>query len=138
MPTERTLLERLTRPGARAPRTLADHTPELLRSIVNNLRHILNSRLGNAPAQPDLGMPAPSEIVRGGPDGIEKILRNLRACIEKYECRLTAVDVAHVESEDDALSLRFQVTARVAGAKDDVVVSFDTLVDPSGRIRIQD
>lgn len=138
MPTERTLLERLTRPGARA-RTVADHTPDLLRSVVYNLRNILNSRLGNAPAQPDLGMPAPSEITRGGPDGVEKLLRNLRACIEKYEPRLTAVDVVHVDDEADAaLSLRFQVTARVASGREDVVVSFDTLVDPSGRIRVQD
>lgn len=136
--SERTLFERLSRPRARGARTAADSTSVLVRSVVHNLQNILNARLGSAPAQPDLGMPAPSDITRGGADGIDRLLRTLRSCIEKYEPRLAGVDVVHVESEDDALSLRFQVTARVAGSKEETFISFDTVVDPSGRFKVQD
>jgi type VI secretion system protein len=136
--TERTLFERLSRPRTRGARTLADGTPELVRSVLHNLTNILNARLGNAAAQPDLGMPAPSEITRGGADGVDRIIRTLRACVEKYEPRLTGVDVVHVDAQDEQLSLRFQVTARIASSKDETYISFDTLVDPSGRIKVQD
>jgi predicted component of type VI protein secretion system len=47
------------------------------------------------------------------------------------------VDVAYIESDDDVLTLRFQVTARVATSKDGASISFDTTVDPSGRIKLQ-
>lgn len=136
--TERTLFERLSKPRTRGARTLADSTPELVRSVLHNLQNILNARLGNAAAQPDLGMPAPSEITRGGQDGVANIIRTLRACVEKYEPRLAGIDVVHLESDNDALSLRFQVTARIASSKDETYISFDTLVDPTGRIKVQD
>jgi type VI secretion system protein len=137
--TERTLFERLSRPRTRGARTLADNTPDLVRSVLHNLQNILNARLGNAAAQPDLGMPAPSEITRGGADGVERIIRGLRACVEKYEPRLAGIDVVHLEKEDDDhQSLRFQVTARIANSKDETYISFDTLVDPSGRFMVQD
>ena len=136
--TERTLFERLSRPRTRGARTLADSTPELVRSVLHNLQNILNARLGNAAAQPDLGMPSPAEITRGGEGGVERIIRGLRACVEKYEPRLAGIDVVQVESENDLLTLRFQVTARIASSKDETYISFDTLVDPSGRIKVQD
>ena len=136
--TERTLFERLSRPRTRGARTLADNTPELVRSVLQNLQNILNARLGNAAAQPDLGMPSPAEITRGGEGSVERIIRGLRACVEKYEPRLAGVDVVQAESENDVLTLRFQVTARIASSKDETYISFDTLVDPSGRIKVRD
>jgi type VI secretion system protein len=136
--TERTLFERLSRPRTRGARTLADNTPDLVRSVLHNLQNILNARLGNAAAQPDLGMPSPSEITRGGADGVERIIRGLRACVEKYEPRLAGIDVVHLDSENEYLTLRFTVTARIANSKDETYISFDTLVDPSGRIKVQD
>lgn len=136
--TERTLFERLSRPRTRGARTLADSTPELVRSVLHNLQNILNARLGNAAAQPDLGMPAPSEIVRGGADGVDRVVKALRACVEKYEPRLAGVDVVHLDSENDRLSLRFQVTARIASSKDETYISFDTVVDSAGRIQVKD
>jgi type VI secretion system protein len=136
--SERTLFERLARPRTRGARTMVESTPELVRSVLRNLQNILNARLGNAAAQPDLGMPAPSDITRSGADSIDRLIETLRACVQKYEPRLAAVDVVHVESENEKLVLRFQVTARIASSKDETYISFDTLVDPSGRIKVQD
>jgi type VI secretion system protein len=137
MSRERSILERLAKPRTKGQRTLAENTTEITRSVLRNLQHILNSRLGDAPAQPDLGMPSPSEITQASPDAVSLVMRNLRACIEKYEPRLTGIDIAHIEAGDEVLTLRFQVTARLTVSKDGTTISFDTVVDPAGRIRLQ-
>lgn len=136
MSRERSILERLNKPLTKGQRTLNENTTEITRSVLRNLQHILNSRLGDAPAQPDLGMPSPSEITQASPDAINLVMRNLRACIEKYEPRLSGIDIAHVEAGDEVLTLRFQVTARLAVSRDGRTISFDTVVDPGGRIRL--
>ena len=136
MSRERSILERLARPRTKGQRTLTDNIPEITRSVLRNLQHILNSRLGDAPAQPDLGMPSPSEITQASPDAINMVMRNLRSCIEKYEPRLTNIDIAHVEAGDEILTLRFQVTARLRVSKDGTTIAFDTVVNPGGHIRL--
>lgn len=138
MSRERTLLERLARPDVARDRTAREDPAEILQSVLANLQRILNSRLGHAPAQPDLGMPAPSDIVRTGPEAAEWIADTLKSCIEKYEPRLADVRVAPVEREDQGLTLHFQVNARLDAARDPLPVSFDTTVDPAGRIRVKD
>jgi type VI secretion system protein len=137
MPNERTLLERLSKPKGAGNRTLHEDTRELTRSILRNLQKLLNTRMGNAEAQMDLGTPAPCEMILMSAEGLNGVVKALRACIEKYEPRLEGVDVAYIESDDDVLTLRFQVTARVATSKDGASISFDTTVDPSGRIKLQ-
>ena len=136
MSSERSILERLAKPATRGQRTLNENTHEITRSVLRNLQHILNTRLGDAPAQPDLGMPSPSEITQASPDAINLVMRNLRACIEKYEPRLSSIDIAHVEAGDEILTLRFQVTARLVVSKDGHTISFDTVVNPGGHIRL--
>jgi len=136
MSSERSILERLAKPLTKGQRTLNENTHEITRSVLRNLQHILNTRLGDAPAQPDLGMPSPSEITQASPDAINLVMRNLRACIEKYEPRLSSIDIAHVEAGDEILTLRFQVTARLVVAKDGTTISFDTVVNPGGHIRL--
>jgi type VI secretion system protein len=136
MTSERSILERLSKPSTKGQRTMTENTNEITKSVLRNLQHILNSRLGDAPAQPDLGMPSPSEITQAAPDAVNLVMRNLRACIEKYEPRLSSIDIAHVEAGDEVLTLRFQVTARLLLSKDGRTISFDTVVNPGGHIRL--
>jgi type VI secretion system protein len=133
---DRSILERLNRPRNTATRTATENATELRRSVLRNLANLLNTRTGSAPAQMDLGMPAPSEITHSTPNAVNLMLRNLRACIEKYEPRLRDVEITHVESPEEVLSLRFQVTARIAN-RDGVTVSFDTVVNPGGHVKVQ-
>jgi type VI secretion system protein len=114
---------------------MTENTLETNRSILRNLQRILNTRLGQAPAQMDMGMPSPSEIVQASPDAVGLVLKNLRSCIEKYEPRLGSIEINHVESEHDVLTLRYQVIARIAG-KNGRTLSFETMVDPQGHFRL--
>lgn len=115
---------------------MGENTQELVRSILRNLQRILNTRSGHAAAQMDLGTPAPCEMALLSRDGLTGVVRSLKQCIEKYEPRLSAVEVTYVRGEDDVLTLRFQVTAKVATSRAGTTINFDTLVDSSGRIKL--
>ncbi|MBX3474516.1 MAG: type VI secretion system baseplate subunit TssE [Planctomycetes bacterium] len=132
----KTLFERLRRPDGDAARsTREDHTA-LLASIVRNLERILNTRSGQAPAQMDFGIPPPSEIAQGYPESIGQIQKAVRQCIEKYEPRLRDVQIMQLESDDNRLAVRFQVSGTLATATDQRQIRFDTLIDPSGHIEM--
>jgi type VI secretion system protein len=135
---ERTLLERL-RDASRgvASRTLREDTNELLLSILRHLQKMLNSRQGNAPAQMDYGIPDPSEVAHAVPDAIGEMQIAIKQCIEKYEPRLTNVNVIPIEDQDDVLVLRYHIRAQAVTSRERIPVSFDTMVDASGRIQVK-
>jgi len=133
---KRSLFERLIHPEETTSRTLDEDTVAQLRSILRNLSRILNARVGNAPAQMDFGIPSPSEIAQGYPESLATMQKTIRQCIERYEPRLKGVQVMQIESDDIRLAVRFQVTAKLATAKDGRQVSFDTMMDPSGHVNL--
>lgn len=135
MAPERSLLDRLSSPKG-AGRSAVENTAELQRSVLVNLQHLFNTRVGHAAAQMDLGVPCPSDITSASPNAVGIMLRTLQDCIRKYEPRLKDVEIAHIVGDDDVLTLRFQITARVATSRDGVSISFDTVVDPAGHVRL--
>ena len=135
--SERTLFERLSNPRTQGLRTVSENTSALSKYIMRTLQNMLNSRIGHAPAQMDYGIPEPSEVTHSYPHGLGDMQRAVRTCLEKYEPRLTSVNVMHVESEEDQFTLRFQITAQLATSKERIPVCFDTLVDASGSIQVK-
>jgi len=137
MPNEVTLLERLSKPKAESHRTAVDNPQERQRSILQNLQRILNTRTGHAMAQMDLGTPAPGELALASSEGVNGALRSIRLAIEKYEPRLKSVEIMQVQVQDEVLTMRFQITATIVNARGGAGIRFDTLIDPSGRIKLQ-
>ena len=135
--SERTLFERLSKPRTQGVRTVSENTTALSKSIMKTLQNMLNSRVGHAPAQMDYGITEPSEVTHTYPNGIGDMQKSIRFCLEKYEPRLTSVNIMHVESEDNDFALRFQITAQLATSKDRIPVCFDTLVNASGNIQVK-
>lgn len=129
-----TLLERLARRGA-APTAREDRVA-VLRSIIGNMQRILNTRQGSAAAQMDLGLPSPHELMQAFPASVDDAQRAIRACILKFEPRLSNVVVAHLPSDDESHAITFTVSAQLAGDKRDPV-SFSTSITPDGRIRLK-
>jgi len=135
---ELTILERLRRGEEPSQRSAVENTSLLIRSIQNNIARILNSRELHAPAQPDYGVPAPCEIVYSFPSAITRMQRKIKDCLEKYEPRLSDIEILHVESEEkEKLTLQFQVQARLKTSTNTSWVSFLTRMDPSGRISLR-
>ena len=102
-------------------------------SILTNLRRILGTRTGHAPAQPDLGTPAPSELIRDYPACIPRLQRAIGVCVQKYEPRLTAVRVQHVPGDEGDLTIRFQISAVLADGTR-TPITFSTRVDDHGHL----
>ena len=130
-----TLLDRLStrrRVEKADSRTSADETA----SILHHLQRLLNARRGTAAAQMDYGIPDPYEVLHGQGDAIGQMAKAIKASIEKFEPRLTEVQVRHVANADDVLTLRFQIVGQLAKTKDRDPVVFDTHVGHSGRIKV--
>ncbi len=128
------LLERLARPASE-PSEVEDRGT-LLRSILANLQNLLNTRVGSAAAQMDLGTPAANEIALDFPASLGRLQDSIRSCIQRYEPRLRAVEVVFVDTAREGLLLHFQITARLTGDDRDGLL-FRTTVDPSGRLSIR-
>ncbi len=136
MARETGLMGRLSRPvGGRAP-TTGDPKAAAVRNVLDHLQRLLNSRQGHAAAQMGYGIPDPSEVLHAYNDAISLMAKAIKASIERYEPRLTGVQVRHVANPDDIMMLRYQITGQLAKTKDRVPVVFNTQVDPSGRIKV--
>lgn len=130
-----TLLDRLsTRRTAESAvsRTASDQVS----SILHHLQRLLNSRQGHAAAQMSYGIPDPSEVLHGHGDAIGQMAKAIKASVEKYEPRLTDIQVRYVANADDVLTLRYQIVGQLANSKERVPVVFDTHVGHSGRIKV--
>jgi len=133
-----TLLERIALASAGdRNRTIQEDRGAVARSILRNLQMLLNSRQGNAPAQMDLGIPSPHELMQGFPGTLDSAQKAIRQCILRYEPRVTAVLVTHVPSTDGAQSVSFRISAQLAGDGRPESLSLQTAITADGRIRIK-
>jgi type VI secretion system protein len=135
-----TLLERLARAelGERAPRTSGNDQSELRNSILCNLRDVLATRRGSAPAQLDLGTPSPNELRQKFPSSVSELQRSIADCIRRYEPRLRDIEVSYVQVEGEALNVHFQIHAQLLMEGKKRPISFETTVDHRGKWQLQD
>jgi type VI secretion system protein len=136
MANELSLLERFRHPAASDRRTARLDRAALIGSVVGNLRQMLNSRRGHAPAQLDLGIPAPCEIIASCPDSIARLKRIMIEVIEKYEPRLSDVQVYFVQHESETLMLHYLINGRLVTDPDHEMISFETSFDGAGLIHL--
>jgi len=102
-----------------------------------NLRRVLNSRRGSAPSAIEYGIIDLSAILHNYPESVGEMAESIRRCVKHYEPRLTRVRVIYDKQEEDALTLRFHISAqvRVPGVK--TRMGFDTVVTSSGRVQVR-
>lgn len=136
MPRELTVLERLRRGEPPSP-TATESIEDRIASVVANVRRIVNSREGNAPAQPDYGMPAPSEIVHAFPHAIDRVQRQLKLQLQRYEPRLRELEVLHLEVENEPIKMFFQVSGRLATESGGTWLTLRLVFHPSGRFDVR-
>jgi type VI secretion system protein len=122
----RALLSRMS--GAAGP---ADE----VEAIVAHLRVLLNTRQGEAPSAPDYGIVDFSDMVHVFPGAVQDLARSIRATILQYEPRLKNVTVRHLP-EAESLSLRFDISAQLAGGRSAKVLHLATTVRPGGRVDV--
>jgi type VI secretion system protein len=136
-PAALTLLERLAQAQVGAVKSQRIDADALRRSILGNLSDILNTELGSAQAQPDLGVPPPHELLATYPASVERMVQAIVHCIERYEPRLAGVQVFHLpRSEEDALELRFRIAAEIPAlaGTGNARLGLETCIQHNGRV----
>lgn len=109
-----------------------------IRSVIDNLNRLFNSRQGTIGHLPDYGLPNLSEIYRDAPETIDVFRAAIRETVEKYEPRMRRVRVTHQPSGPHAGRLVFLLTGELV---DGERVQFETTfaeqvrVNPAGERR---
>lgn len=130
-----TLLERMSDPRL----VFRTDIGELRDSVISHLKKLLNTRQGSSQIHPDYGMPDLSEFIYSFPDSISKMQNSIAYIIELFEPRLTSVRVTYKESPEDALNIKFEITAQlvVPGQNQRSSCWFETTIGSSGHIDIE-
>lgn len=106
-----------------------------VQSVIEHLQVLLNTCVGDSATVPDFGLTDFSDIVHELPHGVHKIQQTIRNVILKYEPRLRNVSVRFIPSEE-ALTLRFEVVARMADESRSVV-RLQTQMSSGGKIEVR-
>lgn len=130
------LMDRLLAGGKDLRLVPGDHHA-LMVSVLSNLRDVLGSRQGSAPAQPDLGLPPPNELRHNYPTSIADVQRAITATITRYEPRLSDVQVTYVQVEGESLVVHFQISATLITGGRRQAVALETSVDHCGQVRVE-
>ncbi|WP_339137022.1 MAG: type VI secretion system baseplate subunit TssE [Candidatus Electrothrix sp. GW3-4] len=135
---EARLLERIRQRNRDPQRREGEDLSRVIDSVQEHLRQILNTRQGNVPISEEYGTPDFTEFLTDYPQSLHGFERAIRHTVRLHEPRLRAVRVLFIPQEDDLLSLRFRIFAKLAIAGSHEAVVFESLVDSEGKISIKD
>ncbi len=106
-------------------------------SVLNHLNSLLNTRQGSAMIAVDLGMPDFTNMVRSFDDmTCDTLAADIKSVLEKYEPRLTDVRIEVLPRDDKVLKMKFKVEGKLRLSRGNMEISFETIVDPEGRIEL--
>ena len=134
-----TLLERIEQAadgGGAVRRTTSDAEVEL--SVYRNLNRMLNTRRGSCLTCPDYGIVELSEVVHDLQEAVLALQRAMKDCIQRYEPRLTWVQVRHLRSAlEHELFLEFEIVAQlVLPDGRQRALRYATAIDASGNVKL--
>lgn len=104
-------------------------------SIVAHIHELLNTRVGESLAAPDLGIIDFADLVHNFPEATQVLQQSIRATIMKYEPRLRSVSVTPTPS-NDPLSLAFEISGRLASGTQRGPFRLRTELTSTGKMQI--
>ncbi|NMO13293.1 type VI secretion system baseplate subunit TssE [Pyxidicoccus fallax] len=107
---------------------------DVVESIAEHLRNLLNTRKGESVATPAYGILDLNDIVHSYPSAIPRMTQSIRTAIQDFEPRLKNVVVHYAADPTDPTALRFDITAQLATRDRRGMVRFHTQVHPGGRV----
>jgi type VI secretion system protein len=87
-----------------------------MRSVLDHLRRLFNTREGGLPHLSGYGLPDISEIYRSMPDSMEQLRTALERAVSRYEPRLMNVRVTSRTGMTRGLTLTFILSGELRGA----------------------
>ena len=104
-----------------------------IRSIMDHLNRMFNTREGSIPHLKNYGLPDISEIYRKMPDGIDELRNAVRKSVEEYEPRLKKVKVVQRDTDAKEFKLVFILTGEL---REGGLVRFQTTFTSTGNSSI--
>lgn len=103
---------------------------QVILSVMDNIRRILNSRAGTLKHLPDYGLPDMSKMIQGLPGSAHKVMSILSATLLKYEPRIKTVSLGLLpENEFGKLRYSLDIELHEQG-----LIRYGTEFLPDGRI----
>ena len=109
-------------------------TTELNESVLANVSLILNTRIGDAPSAPDLGMIDLTDAYHQMPEAIPALVRSIKTAIGTFEPRLKNLNVRPIPT-DDPLTLGFEISARLDDRRR-TLIRVSTSLDGHRRVHV--
>lgn len=128
-PTGSRLFERLALPEREPPGEYRERLAATVESIKRHLVDLLNSHPGHSECAPALGLLDFNDATIGVLDLELNIQRAIRTCIERFEPRVSRVEVESLPNANDPLQLRFQVHATLALGHEKTQTTIDLLLN---------
>jgi len=133
---DRSLFDRLDEATDADPPPASEFdTSRLADSVMENLRRIFNSRQGATETRPDYGVPDLNDVITLYLEAGPTVERAVRLQIEKFEPRLSHVEVSQDLQRDDPTALAFSIRAILHGENEERI-RFDTTLGDDRRLKL--
>lgn len=134
---ERRLLERIASWEAGEERTNQTQVDLLVRSVMNHLTRLLNTRQGSVPIDPLFGVPDFTNLAATTAMGSTRdIEEEIRRMVLRYEPRIKSPRVTLNREETDVLSIRFALEGALEVDDREIPLRISTTVGANGRVNI--
>jgi type VI secretion system protein len=134
---EQRLLERICSWEKEPDRRSREDSGRIIDSVMEHLQRILNTRMGSVQIADDFGLPDFTDLIDNYPESIRDLERSIRRMVQKYEPRLSSIQVNFIPQEDEKLSLDFQITAEIRAGDEKLPVRFDSQMESSGKVNVK-
>lgn len=131
----RSLLSRLESPPPPGARKLPGDMEEVMESIHQHLQTMLNTRRGASETVPDYGTSDFSDFFRGY-ESVETLKEEIRRSVERYEPRLSDVQVVFEPRDDDPYRVHFEIVANIVTEEGEVPTVFRTVLEGTGEMKV--
>ena len=129
------LFERLN--GGTTPAPRQSHEADLTASVAGHLAKMLSTRAGSVQTLPDYGLPDLNDMRLSLHDALSQSRQAIERFIERYEPRLSKVQVTSLPRDHHHLSLSFRIYGLLEVEGDKRPVQFAANLDGSGQVTLR-
>jgi len=135
---EQRLLERIAACERAEERSHSTRADLLMRSILDHLARILNTRQGSVPCAPDFGVPDFTNLAGSLETGnLDQVIDEVRRLVRRYEPRLKEPRLTFLAGDGPKLTLSFAIEGRISIDQHDVRMKVISQVSPEGRVLLR-
>ena len=128
-------LERLT-PDAPTVSVYHSSVDETMDSIKRSIARVLNARIGESQSCPEYGLLDFNDASLGSFDLGLQIRLAIKHCIERFEPRITDVDVTVFHDESNPLNLTFNIVGKLVVSNADEKIQIALFLDNNRKYRV--